>query len=146
MKASLVRFGSVVLFAALSVLPVRASDAVVPATIAVTNFRDEAIGNISAVEYYNGSSLLFTNCVLYAGTDTNSARQGLSNVAIEVKIGNTATSETYAATSTATNGVWSCPVTVPTFAGYTYVQIKVTDVNTNVYIYPWKILNRKSAL
>lgn len=126
--------------------PVRASDAVTPASVTITNFRDEAIGNVSAVEYYNGSSLLFTNCVLFAGTDTNSARQGLSDVTVQIKIGNTTTADTFSATSTSTNGVWSCPVTVPSFAGYTYMQIKVTDLNTNTYIYPWMILNRKTPL
>lgn len=129
-----------------SVVCLRASDAVEPANVTVTNFRDEAIGNVSAVEYYYGTSLTLTNWVLFAGTDTNSARQGVSNVTIEVKIGNTTTSDTWSVTGTSTNGVWSCPVTVPSFAGYTYMQVKLTDVNTNVYIYPWKILNRKTPL
>jgi len=126
-------------------LPVRASDAVEPASITITNFRDEVIGNISAVEYYNGSSLQM-NFVLYAGASTNSARQGLSNVVVEVKIGNTSTAETWTATNTSTNGECSIQIIVPTFPGNTYVQVKPSDINTNNYIYPWKILNRKTAL
>lgn len=145
MKSLLKTIGMLCVFGAL-ILPVRASDAVEPASVTITNYRDEAIANVSAVEYYNGSSLLFTNCVLFAGTDTNSARQGLVDVTIQIKIGNSTTSDTWSVTGTSTNGVWSCPVTVPTFSGYTYMQIKCTDVNTNVYIYPWRILNRKTPL
>lgn len=128
------------------VFPAQASSAVEPASLTITNFRDEAVANVSAVEYYNGASLLFTNCVLFAGTDTNSSRQGLVDVAIQIKIGNATTCDTWTAASTSTAGVWSATVTVPAFAGYTYMQLKIMDVNTNVYIYPWRILNRKTPL
>lgn len=127
-------------------LSVRASDAVEPATLVITNFRGEAIVNVSEISYYNGTSLQFSNCVLFAGASTNAARQGLEDVTVEIKIGNLSTNDTYTADSVGTNGEWNCLVTVPEFTGYTYLQIKVTDVNTNTYIYPWKILNRKDPL
>lgn len=125
---------------------VMASDAVEPAAVTITNFRDEAVANVSAVEYYYGASLTFTNCVLYAGSSTSSALQGLTDVTVEVRIGNTTTNDAWTGTTISTAGVWGCQVTVPEFTGYTYVQIKCTDANTNIYIYPWKILNRKAAL
>ena len=133
--------------ALLAVWPARASDAVEPATVTFTNVRDEAIWNISDVSYYEGSTLLFTNCAIYSGNSTSSVRQGLVDVTLAIRIGSTATSTLYAGTAdVASNGTYSCSISVPTNSGTSYIQLKLTDVNTNSYIYPWKILNRKQPL
>ena len=119
-------------------IPVPAADAVQPASCAITNFRGEAISSIPGT-FYRGTSLLFTNCVLYSGAGTNSAKQGLSGVAVEVRVGTTESNVAYTATVTDTQGVWSCTATIPALS-MSEVQVKLTDVNTNIYIYPWKHL------
>lgn len=129
------------------VFPVAASDAVTPAQLTMNSIRDEVVGYPTDVSYFEGSTLLLTNCVMYAGTTTNSAKQGLVDVTIQVKIGTATTNQTYSGTvQVASNGTWTCTASVPTNSGQCYLQVKITDVNTNSYIYPWKILNHKSAL
>ena len=125
-----------------------ASDEVAPANVTFNWLRQEGVGQISSEQYYEGTTLRLTNCVLYAGTTTNSARQGLTDVTMELRIGNTTTNVPYTPTAeTATNGTWHCAITVPTNITPCYLQIKLTDaVGTNVYIYPWKTLNWKSPL
>jgi hypothetical protein len=145
MKRLLKIIGVLCVFCGL-LLPLCAADAVEPCSVTVTNFRDQAVDNLSAETYYDGTTLLFTNCVMYAGTTTNSAKQGLDGVTLAMTIGNSTTNVTYTITTGTTGGVWSCSTTVPTFSGYTYVQFKITDASTNVYIYPWRILNRKTPL
>jgi hypothetical protein len=136
-----------VVICAIVALSARAGDAVAPAAVTFTNFRGEAENRIAETSFYRGTSLMFTNCVLYAGTSTNSALQGLDDVDIEVKIGNTSTSITYVATGSDTNnGLWWCSITVPTNITYPYVQVKLTDENTNSYIYPLKTINTKAQL
>jgi hypothetical protein len=126
---------------------VLAADEVVPASLTITNLRDEATDFATPVEFFKGTSLRLTNCVAFAGTTTNSARQGLTDVTIEVKVGNTTTSATYSGTAqVATNGTWFCDVTVPTNSGACSLQVKITSATTNSYIYPWKHLNRKDAI
>jgi len=46
----------------------------------------------------------------------------------------------------ATGGAWWFLTTVPTNYQNPYVQIKVTDSNTNIYIYPWKIISTTDPL
>ena len=124
-----------------------AADAVIPASLTITNLRDEAQLYPTDTSYFEGTTLRLTNCVMFAGATTNSARQGLSEVTIQVTIGNTTTSATYTGTAQVeTNGTWSAGATVPTNSGQCYLQIKITDSITNSYIYPWKILNHKKAL
>lgn len=124
-----------------------ASDAVEPANVTFNCIRDEAVASASDASFYEGSTLRLTNCVIYNGTTTNAARQGLADVTIQVKVGNTTTSIAYSGTAQVeTSGTFSATTIVPTNTGYCYIQLKITDVNTNSYIYPWKILNRKSPL
>jgi hypothetical protein len=42
--------------------------------------------------------------------------------------------------------LWWCSITVPTNITYPYVQVKLTDENTNSYIYPLKTINTKAQL
>lgn len=124
-----------------------AGDVVEPASGTVTSLRSEAQGYLSSSYYFMGSTLRLTNCVIYAGTTTNSAVQGLDGVAIELKVGTAATNVTYAGTAiVASNGTWWCDITVPDFVTVPYLQIKVTDENTNSYIYPWKIIRTQTSL
>lgn len=137
---------SAIVTAALVVAAV-ADDDVEPASVTVTNTRgDTANAQISDTTYYEGSTLRFTNCVLYAGTDTNSSLQGLTGVTVDVDVGNATTNITYTASVTDTNGQWSVDLTVPDFVSATYMQIKLTDANTNSYIYPWKRILTKDSM
>lgn len=131
----------------LSVFPAPAADAVVPASLTITNLRDEAMVYANNVSYFEGTTLRLTNCVMFAGASTNSARQGLSDVTIQLTIGNTTTSSTYTGTAEVeTNGTWTCDAVVPTNSSQCYLQVKITDANTNSYIYPWKQLNHRTPL
>jgi len=126
----------------------KAQDLVEPASCTFTNFRGEAETYVSGTYFFSGSTLRFTNCVVYAGTDTNSAVQGLSGVTCQVKIGTSTSNIAYTATVTSTNlGKWACDVLIPTNMTSTlYMQLKLTDAYTNSYIYPWKMINVKSSL
>ncbi len=129
------------------VYPARASDAVEPATLTITNIRAEAEGPASTAYYYKGDTLRLTNCVLLSGTSTSSAPQGLSDVTIELKVGNALTSTAYSGTAQVeSNGTWGCDTTVPTNEGRCYLQVKITDVNSNNYTYSWKEILLKDPL
>lgn len=125
-----------------------ASDAVEPASCTVTNWRSEGISAVSSLNYYEGSTLRFTNCVVYAtGSDTNGTIQGLTDVDVDVTIGTSSTSVTYQASVThAAAGKWACDVLVPSWTGQLFLQVKLTDVYTNSYIYPWKNISRQEPL
>ena len=123
---------------------------VAPATAAITNFRGEAEGYATPdVTYFQGTTILFTNCMVYTGGTTNSAVQQLDGVTVSVAIGNSTSNRTYTGSVISTNaGTWSARVVVPTWALNPSVQVKLTDstAGTNVYIYPWKNLKSKAAL
>ena len=122
-------------------------DVVAPASVTVTNFREEAESYISGVYYYEGTTLRFTNCVIYSGTDTNSSVQGLDDVSVIVDVGTTTTNIAYTGTvQVATNGTWWADVSVPSNLSLTYVQTKISDTNGNTYIYPWKMMRTKESL
>lgn len=124
----------------------RAGDEVTPSYVTITNFRGEAVGTISGT-YYQDSTLRLTNCVLYAGTSTNAAKQGLDGVTVTVSVGTAATNVDYAATVLSTNlGTYACDVVVPSFVTAPYLQVKITDANTNIYVYPWKGLQTLTGM
>jgi len=118
--------------------------AVEPASVTITNLRNEAATSINAGTLYQGTSLLFTNCVLFAGTTTNSARQGLDAVTVDVSVGNTSPNVDYEATVQDTNGVWTVTVDVPSLASF-YIWVQVTDENTNTFIYPLKTMTAQTS-
>lgn len=124
---------------------VRAADSVEPATITFNLSRsDTAESFVSASEYYKNASLRFTNCVLYT---TGTVVQALSDVTLELKFGTSSTNLTYTPTVTSTNlGKWTLDITVPTNFDAPYMQMKITDVNTNSYIYPWRRIHTKASL
>jgi len=124
-----------------------ASDAVEPASATVTSLRGEAIVAISQSSFFEGTTLRLTNCSAYAGTTTNSVRQGLSNVVIEVRVGSLTTNVPYSGSvASATNGAWWCDIQIPTNLSSVYLQVKLTDSITNSYIYPWKVINISQPL
>jgi hypothetical protein len=139
------------LIAALSLYPARAADSVQPQSISINNLRGVASGTqASATEFYQSSTLLFTNCVAYTGTNTASAVQGLDAVTVQLTLGNSAATTTVATATVdvASNGTWWCAITIPTLgASYScYGQVKLTDAQTNSYIYPWFKILTKEAL
>jgi hypothetical protein len=127
---------------------VLAVDAVEPATLAVTNKRAEAVTAPSQETFFRGSTLRLTNCTVYADSTTNTV-QGLDGVTVQVRISNGTTltnSTAYTGTVvSAASGTWWKDVTVPDYPDC-YLQVKLTDASTNVYIYPWKILRTKDVL
>jgi len=124
-----------------------AADAVVPESCSVTNLRGEAQGKVGTADFYRGASILLTNCVLYAGTSTNSARQGLDGVTVECRIGAQDLSTAYTGTvDVASNGTWFATVAAPTNSSSAWLQIKITDGSGNSYIYPWKTITTLDPL
>jgi opacity protein-like surface antigen len=119
-----------------------AADAVEPASVAVTSLRGEAILAVSQSSFFEGTTLRLTNNIAYAGTTTNSARQGLTDVTLEVRVGSLTTNAPYVGhVASATNGAWWCDIQIPTNLSSVYLQLKLTDATTNIYIYPWKTVN-----
>lgn len=129
------------------VLAAIAGDAVEPAAIEFVCLREESQGFASDVYFFENSTVRCTNCVLYSGTTTNSAVQGLDAVTIDVDVGNTSTNINYSGMAmVASNGTWWCDIEVPEDIPTCYLQIKITDENTNSYIYPWKMIKTKASL
>lgn len=128
-------------------LGAHAADSVSPATCTFTNFRGEAIAQAGALSYYKGSTVLFTNCIVYSGGTTSAGVQGLDGVEVQVTIGTVASSVIGTGTvGSAAGGSWWYSTTVPTNYINPYLQIKVTDGSGNSYIYPWKVLATSDPL
>jgi hypothetical protein len=115
-----------------------AGHSVEPTTATFNSVRGEAQASVSGT-FYKSTTLVLTNCVMYSGTTTNTARQGLDAVTVEVRAGTTDSNTAYTATVSDTNGIWGCRLTIPNLPS-SYLQVKITDASTNVYIYPWKVL------
>ena len=118
-----------------------------PAKITCTNFREEAVSEASDAVFYRGDVIHFTNCVMYAGTDTNSGVQDLTGLTIILSWGDKvqeSTSVTGSITSTA--GVWNATATLRTTeAAKTYFQMKITN-STSEFVYPFKTITTKEKL
>lgn len=126
---------------------VMADDSVEPSSCTTTNYRGEAQGYVAAGSYYEGASLLFTNCVLYSGGSTSSPVQGLAGVTIQIRVGSAITNTLYSGTvQDAAAGKWFATVTVPSNMSPAFVQVKIIDASTNSYIYPWKMVNTMAPL
>ena len=130
----------------LFVWPVRAADTVEPANVTISSVRGEAVSAISSEAYYEGSSLIFTNCICFSDT-AGTVTQGLDTVTITLNVGTTVTNVEYSGTADDGDKSWSTAITVPTnITGTINVQVKLTDATTNIYIYPWKTLAHKEAM
>lgn len=123
---------------------VRAADSVEPASCTFTNSRTTAVSYVNDTEYYRGTSILFTNCVLLT---TNGVIQGLDGVTIELKWGTSATNHTFSpSVQVAADGTWTLATTIPTNWEAPNIQIKITDSLTNSYIYPWRMVHTKASM
>ena len=121
-------------------LAAQSADAVSPISITFTNKRDEAVQTLAGRTVYQGVSLCFTNCKMYADSG-GSTPQGLDGCTVRVSVGTLATNIDYTATVlSAPNGTWWRTVTVPALSTFN-IQVKVTDSNTNSYIYANKVLS-----
>lgn len=119
-----------------------------PATITMTNLRAEAVSPASSEVYYRSEAVNFTNCVLYAGATTNSARQDLTGLTILLTYGDTTLSSlTVTGTATiTTSGVWNASVTLRSNEGVkTYLQLRLTN-SAGSFAYPFKTIEVKSKL
>ena len=135
-------FGAVVLSAIIGL--VKAADTVDPATITGTNNRADSLTYFSETIFFKGASLQWTNCSLQT---TGTVVQGLSGVTIQMKWGSAGTNVTFNQVVTSTNlGKWSLLMSVPTNWDNPSIQIKITDANTNTFIYPWRLIHVKDAM
>ena len=124
-----------------------AADSVEPANATFNSLRGEAQGYVSQETFYLGTPVLFTNCVLYSGTTTNSAKQGLDGVAVALRVGFAATNQSVAGhVQNTSNGTFWALFTLQTNVANPSVQVQITDANTNSYIYPWKLIKTQSPL
>jgi len=120
-----------------------ASDAVEPASCAITNSRTDGV-SYAPGQFYRGTTLLLTNCAVQT---TGTVVQGLSGVTIDLNWGTAATSHHFSGTAQVTNlGTWWASFTVPTNWEAPYLQVKLTDTSTNVYIYPWRMFSTAAAM
>jgi len=122
-----------------------------PVSLAVTNLREQATIELPAgnYEFTEGDSLLLTNCVAYAGSTTNTARDNLTYVEVDVTIGDTTWSQTYTGVvANATNGQWWCLITtVPTNPSTHYLEYSFYNTSTTVRVTDtWDKIKTRSPL
>jgi len=125
-----------------------AQDVVVPQSLSVTNWRDTvSIEYSSEVVYVQGATLRLNLALASVASSTNGfTAQGLDEVAVAVTVGNTTTSTVYSATVLdVTNGTARADVLLPAMSK-AYWQVRITDVNTNVYYYQQQIIKAEPAL
>lgn len=136
-----------IMLALLCSLSTMAADTVAPAQTSMTNKRDDYVSAISGT-YYRGTSLLFTNCLMYAGTGGTGTVQGLNGVTIDVTVSDGTTSSNFQASAISTNlGTYWFSLNLSTsYVNQANVQVKITDDGGTSYIYPWKVLNMTSPL
>lgn len=125
-----------------------AAGEVAPASVTITNLRDQVESYISPTFFFEGSTLLFTNCVVYSGSTTNSPVQSLAGgTVLFLTIGTVSSCTTNQATFISEpGGTWWCSVTVPANLSPVYVQTKLVAMDATTYIYPWKMLRTKKAM
>jgi hypothetical protein len=121
--------------------------AVEPAKITITNFRGEAESAASSDIFYRSDTILFTNCVVYSGTTTNSSKEDLTGLTVNLTWGDgVLTSSSTNANISSTAGVWNATITLRSNEGLkTYFQVRLTN-STSVFTYPFKYINVKAKL
>ena len=121
--------------------------ALTPATLTITNIRSEVEDYASSAEIVRGIPLILTNCVAFTGTTTSTAREDLTGVSINVKIGIPSTNISYTgAAQDATNGTYYCVIaTFPTNWNKPSIQVQLTNASANV-IYPLKTIKTQQGL
>ena len=137
----------VLLVAVILSVSAQAGSSVSPAICSITNFRGEASAQAGSIPFFRGASILFTNCVVYSGGSTSSAIQQLSNVTVQVSIGQLGSAVVGTGTvASASGGSWWFTTTVPTNYSNPFLQVKLTDDAGNSFIYPWKTLATQDPL
>ena len=120
------------------------TDAVEPAQATVTFVRGEGVASVSAGTIYQGTTLNLTNCVCALTNSTSP--QLLGGVTVQVAVGNSSTNVKYTATVQASAaGTWHATIAVPSLSTFT-LQVKITDGQTNSYIYPSKVMAADTSL
>jgi hypothetical protein len=144
MKKMKLGLGLTVVAAMLSGICASGADAVSPASCTFTNSRTDTLSYVSDTQFYRGSSLLFTNCLILT---TGNTTQGLDGVIVELRWGDSSANNCYTGiVQSAAGGTWYKSITVPTNWEAPNIQLKVTDTNGNSYIYPWRLIHTKAAL
>ena len=119
-----------------------------PASVAMTNTRgDTSQAFVPGGIYFDGTTLLFTNCLACVAASTNI--QDLTDITIDITVGNAATNDDYVGTAmVATSGTWWVSFTVPTQSTMAspQIQTKLTHTNGTIYIYPLKVLRTSDPL
>lgn len=121
---------------------------VTPANTKVTFLRADPSEIVTNGPFYKGTTLLLTNCVLYAGTSTN-LPQDLTSCVITCKVGTTTTAyvTTNGTIQSAADGTWWTRFTVPTNVDNSAIfQVTIYDSSGNSYTYNWKVIPVRSAL
>ena len=127
--------------------PAPAADAVQPQTVTgVRLLRDATTVALTTNVYFTqGASLLFSN-VLCCADATGAVTQGLSQVTVDLAVGNSTTATWYSASVSSTNGgTFNATVILPAYESI-YWQVRLTDVNTNVYYYGQQTLRASAHL
>jgi hypothetical protein len=127
-------------------VPVSCLLALDPQSCTITNLRNEANQPISTYEFYQGYSLVFTNCL--ARGASLSSTQDLTDCLLILKVGLASSNVSVTcAVQNATQGIWSAVITLPTNTTTPYVFLSVSNTNSSVnFPYPLKILNTRPAL
>ena len=129
-------------------LPAPADDAITPQSVTVTNWRDTAsIEYSSDVIFVQGATMQWNMFLAGVAYSTNGyTAQGLSNVTVQVSIGNSTTSTLYTASIiNASNGQARVSAPLPAMSKV-YWQPRAVDANTNTYYYQQQMLHAEPAL
>ncbi len=110
-----------------------------PVTLAVTNYRGEALYTYTNQTFFVGDPILFTNCVAYAGTTTNTP-QDLTNCTVQVTLGDPTHNAVVTGTVvSAAAGTWCASATIQdTPAEYAYIEVRLIATNGVTFTYPLK--------
>jgi hypothetical protein len=112
------------------------ADPVAPAECVITNYRETVSGvYANTTIYYQGDTMQFTNCVMYAtASGTNAALQNLDGCAIIVRSGAESTVVTNSGYVISTNaGTWGCVIPVLPAVNPCYHEVTVSNANTYTY-------------
>lgn len=136
----------VVLVVFVTIMRCARADAVVAANVTITNLRDTAsIELASAGVFFQGDSILLTNCVIYTGSTTSSPVQNLDGVAITVTVGSETLTVTNTGTAMVTNlGTWWATSSIPVGVNPAYIEVTVS--NESIYTHQWQKLSTKVHL
>ena len=111
----------------------------------------DSVEDVAPYSYPASSAILFTNCVAYAGKDTNASVQNLTNTIPLIRIGDLTTNiQSVGWVQVATNGTFSCIATTPAHPGSSdkvWVELRLTNSIQGVLVkYPIRGLNLRLTL